>query len=116
MEEFKKRDFEVRKQESERIHAQYPERRCVIVDRATNSGSIPNIEKHKYLVPKDITVGQFMYVVRKRIKLSPEKAIFIFLGNGILPPTSALVNEVYEKHKEADGFLYITYSSENTFG
>jgi hypothetical protein len=31
-------------------------------------------------------VGQFVYVIRKRIKLSPEKAIFIFINN-ILPPT-----------------------------
>lgn len=40
----------------------------------------------RYLVPADLTVGQFVYVVRKRIKLSAEKAIFIFVKN-ILPPT-----------------------------
>ena len=37
-------------------------------------------------MPADLTVGQFVYVIRKRIKLSPEKAIFIFINN-ILPPT-----------------------------
>ncbi len=41
---------------------------------------------HRYLVPADLTVGQFVYVIRKRIKLSPEKAIFIFVKN-VLPPT-----------------------------
>lgn len=45
------------------------------------------IDKKKYLVPADLTVGQFVYVIRKRIKLSPEKAIFIFV-NEILPPTA----------------------------
>lgn len=40
----------------------------------------------RYLVPADLTVGQFVYVIRKRIKLSPEKAIFIFVKN-VLPPT-----------------------------
>lgn len=44
------------------------------------------IIKCRYLVPADLTVGQFVYVVRKRIKLSAEKAIFIFVKN-ILPPT-----------------------------
>jgi len=39
-------------------------------------------------VPADLTVGQFVYVIRKRIKLSPEKAIFIFVNN-VLPPTGA---------------------------
>jgi GABA(A) receptor-associated protein len=40
----------------------------------------------RYLVPADLTVGQFIYVVRKRIKLSPEKAIFVFVKD-TLPPT-----------------------------
>lgn len=31
-------------------------------------------------------MGQFVYVVRKRIKLSAEKAIFVFVKN-TLPPT-----------------------------
>lgn len=69
----------------------------------------------RYLVPADLTVGQFVYVIRKRIKLSPEKAIFVFVNN-VLPPTAALMSSIYEEHKEEDGFLYIAYSGENTFG
>jgi GABA(A) receptor-associated protein len=60
------------------------------------------------LVPADLTVGQFVYVIRKRIKLSPEKAIFIFVDE-VLPPTAALMSSIYEEHKDEDGFLYITY-------
>lgn len=37
-------------------------------------------------MPADLTVGQFVYVIRKRIKVSPEKAIFMFVRN-VLPPT-----------------------------
>ncbi|XP_008661527.1 autophagy-related protein 8C isoform X1 [Zea mays] len=70
---------------------------------------------HEYLVPADLTVGQFVYVVRKRIKLSAEKAIFIFVKN-TLPPTAALMSAIYEENKDEDGFLYMTYSGENTFG
>ena len=116
MENFKSKTFEERKQESARIHEQYQERRCVIVGRSKNCISIPDIEKHKYLVPKDITVGQFVYVIRKRIKLKPEQAIFIFTENGTLPTTSANISEVYETFKSDDGFLYLTYAAENTFG
>jgi len=43
----------------------------------------------RYLVPADLTVGQFVYVIRKRIKLSAEKAIFIFVDN-VLPPTGTV--------------------------
>ena len=69
---------------------------------------IATIDKKKYLVPADLTVGQFVYVIRKRIKLSPEKAIFIFVEE-VLPPTAALMSSIYEEHKDDDGFLYITY-------
>ena len=37
----------------------------------------------------DLTVGQFIYVIRKRIKLPPERALFIF-ANNVIPPTGAL--------------------------
>ena len=46
-------------------------------------------KNYRYLVPADLTVGQFVYVIRKRIKLSAEKAIFIFVDN-VLPPTGKL--------------------------
>lgn len=65
-------------------------------------------------MPADLTVGQFVYVIRKRIKLSPEKAIFIFVDE-VLPPTAALMSSIYEEHKDEDGFLYITYA-QSCFG
>jgi len=30
--------------------------------------------------------------------------------------TAALMSAIYEEHKDEDGFLYMTYSGENTFG
>ena len=86
----------------------------VICEKVEKS-DIATIDKKKYLVPADLTVGQFVYVIRKRIKLSPEKAIFIFVDE-VLPPTAALMSSIYDEHKDEDGFLYITYSGENTFG
>ncbi|CAN6894311.1 unnamed protein product [Brassica oleracea var. botrytis] len=107
-------DLEKRSAEAARIREKYPDRIPVIVEKAEKS-DIPTIDKKKYLVPADLTVGQFVYVIRKRIKLSAEKAIFIFVDN-VLPPTGALMSAVYEEKKEEDGFLYVTYSGENTFG
>ncbi|KNZ53904.1 hypothetical protein VP01_3101g2 [Puccinia sorghi] len=100
--------FEKRKAEAERIRQKYPDRIPVICEKADRT-DIPTIDKKKYLVPSDLTVGQFVYVIRKRIKLAPEKAIFIFVDE-VLPPTAALMSAIYEEHK------YVTYSGENTFG
>ena len=73
----------------------------VICEKVEKS-DIATIDKKKYLVPADLTVGQFVYVIRKRIKLSPEKAIFIFVDE-VLPPTAALMSSIYEEHKDEDG-------------
>ncbi|KAL3759406.1 hypothetical protein ACHAWU_000705 [Discostella pseudostelligera] len=106
--------LEKRKSEAERIRAKYPDRVPVICEKADRS-DIPDIDKKKYLVPADLTVGQFHYVIRKRIQLAPEKALFLFCSNTI-PPNAALMSTVYEEQKDEDGFLYVQYSGESTFG
>ncbi|KAI9127794.1 hypothetical protein K1719_000787 [Acacia pycnantha] len=106
--------LERRKDESAKIKEKHPDRLPVIVDRADKS-DLTRINKNKYLVPADITVGQFVYIIRRRIKISSEKAIFVFV-NSTLPSTASLMSAIYEKHKDEDGFLYLTYSGENTFG
>ncbi|KAJ0048469.1 hypothetical protein Pint_15894 [Pistacia integerrima] len=89
---------------------------CFVLDSITLNKVLPfKCENYRYLVPADLTVGQFVYVIRKRIKLSAEKAIFIFVDN-VLPPTGAIMSAIYEEKKDEDGFLYVTYSGENTFG
>ena len=100
--------------ESTRIRQKYPDRVPIIVEKAKKT-DIPDIDKKKYLVPSDLTVGQFVYVLRKRIKIAPEQAIFLFVNN-TLPVTSCLVSQMYADHKDQDGFLYMTYAGENTFG
>lgn len=108
--------FESRKNEANRVRTKYPNRIPVIVERAENCNEIEIIDKKKYLVPTDLTMGQFIYVIRKRLKtMTSEKALFVFVGN-IMPPTGENMAILYENNKDEDGFLYITYSGENTFG
>ncbi|CAL5083188.1 unnamed protein product [Urochloa decumbens] len=107
-------EIERRQSESARIRNKYPDRIPVIVEKSGKT-DVPDIDKKKYLVPGELTVGQFIHVVRKRIKLSPEKAIFVFVNN-TLPPIASLMSAIYEENKDEDGFLYMTYSGESTFG
>lgn len=113
--EFKRdHDLEKRTEEASRIRKKYPNRVPVICERDARS-DIDGIDKNKYLVPSDLTVGQFAYVIRKRLKLKPESAIFI-LVESTFPSTSTEMNALYEQHKSDDGFLYLKYSGENVFG
>jgi GABA(A) receptor-associated protein len=109
-------DFNHRLAESNRILIKYPDRIPVICqkNKYANSGC-PTIDKQKYLVPGDLTIGQFIYIIRKRLHLSAEKALYIFI-NGTIPNVGKIMSSIYEEHKDSDGFLYIYYNLENTFG
>jgi len=110
-----KTPFEKRLKESENILQKYPNRIPAIVEKFSKCKNIDNIDKIKYLVPDDLTIGQFVFVIRKRLKLTPDKALFIFINNR-LPTTHTLMKDIYANEKDDDNFLYIQYSGENTFG
>jgi len=100
--------------EYERIKNKYPNRIPIIVEKKKDS-ELPDIDKSKFLVQKDMIINQFIYIIRKKINLKPNEAIFVTINNQMCISNQSL-SEIYDKHKNDDGFLYITYSSENTFG
>ncbi|KAI8636302.1 symbiosis-related like protein, partial [Parasitella parasitica] len=106
--------------ESKRVLAKYPGRIPIICEKVLGN-SIPNIAKQKYLIPSDLCLGQFIYAIRKGIRLSEEKAIYMYI-DGNLPTVADLylscnsLANLYGKFKDEDGFLYMNYAGENTFG
>jgi GABA(A) receptor-associated protein len=102
--------------ESTRILSKYPDKIPIICEKNKNaSNDCPTIDKTKYLISRDLTVGQFIYVIRIRLNISQDKALFLFIGN-IIPSSTNSILSVYNKYKDTDKFLYVTYSFENTFG
>jgi len=107
--------FEIRKAESEKIVSKYDNRIPIVVERENTCKVLPDINKNKFLVPNDLTVQQFQYVIRRRLELSSNNAIYMFC-DGVMPASSATMESIYHTHRDPDGFLYIFYSGENTFG
>ena len=111
----KKFAFSKRAEESTRILNKYADKIPVIITKGSTC-DLPDIDKNKFLVPAEITLGQFMYVIRRRINLSSEEAIFLFVNNNTVAPTSTTLGSLYQEHKDKDGFLYLVYCNENVFG
>lgn len=115
----KERSFDDRARVSAKLFERYPDRIPVIVDRPPASfmshRSIPPIDKHKFLVPNNLVMGRFVHEIRTHIKIDSQQSLFLF-ADGILVPNSEPISQVYSRHKDPDGFLYITYATENTFG
>ena len=104
-----------------RIRQKYPDRIPVIVERGKN---VPDIDKQKFLVPGDLTVGKFTNEIKKHMKVDNAdgnnidslKAIFLFVNGKSLTRASDKMSTVYEQHVDSDGFVYITYHGESTYG
>jgi GABA(A) receptor-associated protein len=111
----KKFTLEKRLEESKKIIEKYENKIPIIVEKS-KQGKLPSIDKCKFLVPSEMTLGQFMCVLRRRIKIADTESIFIFVNNNVLPPTTSLVSTLYEEYKNEDGFLYMSYCNENVFG
>jgi len=107
-------DFNQRLNESSKIMIKYPSRIPIIVEKCKGC-TLEDIDKTKYLVPKDLNMNQFIYVIRKRIHLESSQSIFL-MSNNQLCPSNMPLSSIYEDLSDKDGFLYITYTSENTFG
>ena len=89
---------------------------CIpIIFEKVNYNQQIQLTKSKFIVSVNITIGQLIYLIHKFIKCDRYISIFIFI-NGNIPPNSALIYDVYEQYKNKDGFLYIKYTTENTFG
>lgn len=102
----------------------YPDRIPVICEKAAKA-SLPDIEKKKFLVPGTMLCGEFKYIIHKHInqsqngggnQIAADQTIYLFCGKNTTPKAGALMFEIYEAHKNVDGFLYIQYSAENTLG
>ncbi len=115
MSDFKSKfSFEQRKSEATRIKSLYKDRIPIVIETKKNN-NIPELDKHKFLVPSDITVGQFMSILRKRIDVKPEIGIYLFVKNSI-PSMTTLLGEIYKENKDNDEFLYLSIAGESTFG
>lgn len=111
----KKHSFQSRKEESNKIIAKYEDRIPIIVTKDPKS-QIKDINKNKFLAPRDLTLGQFLCVIRKRVELEDSEALFVFVNEATLATTSSTIGELYDEFVDEDGFLYMIYCSENAFG
>ena len=107
--------FEQRREEANTVFRKYPSRIPIICERGTNCTQLPALDKRKYLVPNDLTVAQFIYVIRKRMSLDSARALFVLAG-GSIPTSTTTIGSLHTTHKDPDGFLYMQFVGENTFG
>ena len=99
-----------------KIRNKYPDKIPIFVLKSKTDKILPEINVNKFVVPAEITIGELMNVVRKKISLKPETSMFFFVNENVMPCVSDRIGELYEKYKNEDDLLLIYYCGENTFG
>jgi GABA(A) receptor-associated protein len=108
-------DINDRKASSAKITEKYPDRIPIICEKDPNS-KMKTVDKNKYLVPSNFTVSQFGFIIRKRLEMTKDSALFLLVAGKHSITGDASMSHIYEKYKDEDGFLYVAYTSELSWG
>ena len=107
---------------SNKLRLKYPDKVPVVVKKDKSSKKLKDVGTIKYLVQDHITVGQFIYILRKRIELSPEEALYLYANidksktQYVLSGNDEMIT-IYNNYKnEKDCILHLIYAGENVFG
>jgi len=113
----KSKTLDTRINEATMIMQRYPERFPIIIEYTPIAAeTFKKLTRQKYLVPGNITLGQFIFIIRERLIIPKETALFTFVGNKTLPNITTTMDKLYELYKDDDLFLYIIFTIESTFG
>lgn len=95
----------------------YPDRVPVCLKRVKSSD--PEIKRHNFLVPSEITFSKFICTIRGYYeKLDPSVGMYYFVGeeDRVFPSTYWTMGELFSKYNVNDRYLVIKYTMESSFG
>ncbi|KAJ3651854.1 hypothetical protein Zmor_017862 [Zophobas morio] len=107
---------EVKSEEVLALRVKFPTKIPIIIKRYSKEVLLPELDKYKFLVPQEITMSQFLTIIRNRLQLGPNHALYLLVNNRSMLNLSLTLAEAYSGHAAPDGFLYITYASQEVFG
>ncbi|KAL6480474.1 hypothetical protein AOLI_G00059250 [Acnodon oligacanthus] len=105
-----------RKDEVCTIRSKFPNKLPVIVERYIREKQLPLLDKTKFLVPHELTMGQFLCLLRSKIALEASQTLYLLISGKSMCCMTASMAEIYSQHRDPDGFLYMTYASQDMFG
>eukprot|EP00347_Sterkiella_histriomuscorum_P006451 403352727 len=95
---------------------QYQHKFPLIIEKAAGNNKMPELANPKFLMPQVFKVSEVQTIVRKKLNLNREQSLFLLANGKHLLKQDQKLSEIYHKYKDQDGFLYLQYAMENTYG
>lgn len=115
--EFRGQPLQDRKDLFKQLNERYTDKVCIILEDKNSKTNFLEKYSFKYIVSKDTVFGHFIREFRKSISFDPSIGLFFYVRNGTVSASlSSTIEFIYNKFKDEDGFLYVQFVSENTFG
>lgn len=101
---------------SNKLRKLYPHFIPTIIRRNDKENYLHDLDKQQFLIPADMSLGAFVNFLKRRLGVYSILSLWIYSNSNMLTDRSQKMSEIYDQYVEIDGFLYLTYKSEESFG
>jgi GABA(A) receptor-associated protein len=106
--------LEERQEKSKSFRERHPNHIPVLVTEHKKS-EVKGPSLLKFNVSKACKIAEVIMSIKQKTNPTSTAAIYVYVNNEVCNPSQSIV-DIDSKYRNEDGYLYLVYSTENTFG
>jgi GABA(A) receptor-associated protein len=108
--------LQARRTEAERLLLANPTKVPTIIEPRRVRDNRYFMAQNKFLISRDYSFLEFSQLLRNKLKLNANESLYLVAGATTIPSPEVSMARLYETARDTDGFLYISFSSQEAYG